>query len=157
MIRDNKIKCMLSFLAGNLSLYFFYKIKNTKKNVDGKDKKYCRLFDNWMTLNERGETFERFFKEREIKDIAVYGYGSIGRHFVAQLSHSDIGIKYVIDKNKDSIITGDIPCYRLSDDMPKVDAIVITPICEYSEIRNTLKRVTSAEIISMEDIIYELL
>lgn len=156
MIGSRK-KCMLSFLAGNLSLYFFLKLKNTKEVGDDKDKRYCRLFDNWLALNERGDSFERFFEERNIKEIAVYGYGNIGKHLVAQLSGSDISIKYVIDKRKDRIATDGIPCCQLSENMPRVDAIVITPICEYSEINNRLKKVTSAELLSMEDIIYELL
>lgn len=153
----NTIKWILSFVAGNLNLYLLYKLKDTKKDSDDKNKRYCRLYDNWLLLNERGDTFEQFFKDRNIKEIAVYGYGDIGRHLVAQLSDSNINIKYVIDKRKDSIITDSIPCYQLSDNMPAVDAIVITPVCEYSEIRNKLKGVTSAEIISMEDIIYELM
>lgn len=153
----NKIKCILSFLAGNLSLYLFYKLKDTKKVTDDKDKRYCRLFDNWLLLDERGNSLEKFFREKNIKEIAIYGYGNIGRHLVAHLSNSDINIKYVIDKRKNSIITDSIPCYQLSDNIPDVDAIVITPICEFTEINNTIKRFTDAEIISMEDIIYELL
>lgn len=153
----SKKKYILSFLTGNLSLYLFYKFKNVKKVADDKDKRYCRLFDNWLLLKERGDSFEQFFKERNIKEIAIYGYGNIGRHLAAQLSNSDICIKYIIDKRKGNVITDSIPCYQLSDNMPSVDAIVVTPICEYSEIRNTLKRVASVEIISMEDIIYELL
>lgn len=151
----NKVKCILSFLAGSFSLYLFYRPQKAQGDADGKDKIYCRLFDNWLLLNERGDTVEKFFEERNIKEIAIYGYGNIGRHLAAQLSDSDIHIKYLIDKRKDSIITDGIPCYQMSGHMPGVDAIVITPICEYAEISNRLKKVTSAELISMEDIIYE--
>lgn len=153
----NKIKYMLSFLAGSLSLYMFYKPKSIQRAANDKDKIYCRLFDNWLILNERGDTLEQFFKGKNIKEIAVYGYGKIGRHLVAQLSDSNIHINYVIDKRKDSMIADNIPCYQLSDHLPAVDAIVVTPICEFSEIRNKLRKVTSTEIISMEDIIYELI
>lgn len=153
----NKIKYMLSFLAGSLSLYLFYKPKNIQSAAGDKDKIYCRLFDNWLALNERGDTVEQFFKGKNINEIAVYGCGNIGRHLMAQLSDSNIHIKYVIDKRKDSMTADHMPCYQLSDHMPAVDAIVVTPICEYSEIRNELKKVISTEIISMEDIIYELI
>lgn len=156
MQRD-KEKIILSFLAGNLSLYLYYKIKSTNKNVDDKNKKYLQLFEKWLILAERGDSIRQFFEARNIKEIAVYGYGNIGKHLVAQLSGSDINIKYVLDKRKDCIITDNIPCYPLLGKIQSVDAIVITPICEYMEIKNTLKRVTSAELISIEDIIYELL
>lgn len=156
-MRRNLWKFILSFLAGNLSLYLLYKYKFTKKAVDDKNKRYLQLFDKWMILMERGDTIEQFFKERNIKEIAVYGYGNIGKHLVKQLSDSNINIKYVIDKRKDSIVMDNISCYQLSDNMPTVDAIVITPICEYTKIKNALNEVTSAEIISIEDIVYELL
>lgn len=156
-MRRNLWKFVLSFLAGNLSLYLLYKHKFTKKAVDDKNKRYLQLFDKWMILTERGDTIKKFFMEKNIKEIAVYGYGNIGKHLVTQLSDSDINIKFVIDRRKDSIIVNSIPCYQPSDNLPSVDAIVITPICEYTEIKNALNEVTSAKIISIEDIVYELL
>lgn len=156
-MRRNLWKFVLSFLAGNLSLYLLYKHKFTKKAVDDKNKRYLQLFDKWMILTERGDTIKKFFMEKNIKEIAIYGYGNIGKHLVTQLSDSDINIKFVIDRRKDSIIVNSIPCYQPSDNLPSVDAIVITPICEYTEIKNVLKEITSAELISIEDMIYDLL
>lgn len=150
-------KVVFPFLAGNISLYLFYKLKWNKKTADNKNKKYSQLFDNWLILTERGDTIDTFFKERNIKEIAIYGYGNIGRHLVTQLSDSDISIKYVIDKRKGGILTDNIPCYQISDKMPSVDAIVITPFCEYSQIENGLRGITPAKLISIEDIVYELL
>ncbi len=156
-MNGNGKKCILSFLAGNVSLYLFYKFRNMKKGVEDKNKKYCLLFDNWLILTERGDAIEQFFKTRNIKEIAVYGYGNIGRHLVTQLSNSDINIKYIIDKRKGGTMIDNIQCYRLSDRMPDVDAIVVTPICEYKEIKDILRKIVSVEIISLEDIVYELL
>lgn len=156
-MRRNLWKFVLSFLAGNLSLYLLYKHKFTKKAVDDKNKRYLQLFDKWMILTERGDTIKKFFMEKKIKEIAIYGYGNIGKHLITQLSDSDINIKFVIDRRKDSIIVNSIPCYQPSDNLPSVDAIVITPICEYTEIKNVLKEITSAELISIEDMIYDLL
>lgn len=159
----NKKNCsIVSFLAGNLSMWLLYELRMVKKKmnintVGHKDKKYLKLFDNWLILIERGDCIERFLKEKNIKSIAIYGYGNIGRHLMIQLSDSDIQIKYVIDKNRDGILTNDIPCYLPTQDMPGVDAIVVTPICEYLEIKNSLEKFTQASIISIEDIIYELL
>lgn len=156
-MRRNFWKVILSFLAGNLSLYLFYKYRFIKKSVDNKEKRYLQLFDKWMILIERGDTIKKFFTEKNIKEIAIYGYGNIGKHLVAQLSDSNINIKFVIDRRKESIMGSNIPCFYPSDDLPSVDTIVITPICEYTEIKNALKKITSAELISIEDMVYELL
>lgn len=156
-MRKNGIKLVLFYLAGSLSSYLFCKFKSMRKNVEEKDRKYSRLFDNWLILVERGDDVGQFFRERDIKEIAVYGYGNIGRHLVTQLLQLDVSVKYVIDKRKDGTITNNIPCYQLSDNIPNVDMIVITPICEYQKIECALKEISSAKIISVEDIIYELL
>ena len=63
-MRRNLWKFILSFLAGNMSLYLLYKHKFTKKAVDDKDKRYLQLFDKWMILMERGDAIEQFFKEK---------------------------------------------------------------------------------------------
>lgn len=159
---NKKYSSIVSFFAGNLSMLLLHKLRMVKERVninaaEHKDKKYLKLFDNWLILIERGDGIESFLKEKNIKGIAVYGYGNIGRHLVTQLSDSGIQIKYIIDKNRDGILINDIPCYLPAKDMPDVDAIIVTPICEYLEIKNSLKKFTQASIISMEDIIYELL
>ena len=156
-MRRNFWKFVLPFAAGNLSLYLLNKRKFSKKGVDDKNKRYLQLFDKWMILTERGDSIKKFFAEKNIKEIAVYGYGNIGKHLVTQLSDSDINIKSVIDKRKDRIIANNIPCCQPSGNMADVDAIVITPICEYAEIKNVLKKSTSAELISIEDMVYDLL
>lgn len=92
-MRRNFWKFVLPFAAGNLSLYLLNKRKFSKKGVDDKNKRYLQLFDKWMILTERGDSIKKFFAEKNIKEIAVYGYGNIGKHLVTQLSDSDINIK----------------------------------------------------------------
>ena len=156
MSRDKKY-FMYLFTMASLALCLQYWIKSKKAMETDKNKKYFKLYENWMILLERGDSVKRFFKERNIKEIAVYGYGNIGMHFIEQLSGSDVSIKYVIDRRKGDILTGNIPCCQPSDNIPNVDAIIVTPICEYPQIRDMLKASTAAEIISIEDIIYELI
>ena len=156
MSRDKKY-FMYLFTMASLALCLHYEIKSKKAMEIDKNKKYFKLYENWMILLERGDSVKRFFTERNIKEIAVYGYGNIGKHFIEQISGLDVSVKYVLDKRKVNILHSNIPCYQPSDDIPNVDVIVVTPICEYVQIKNTLKSLTSAEIISIEDIIYELL
>lgn len=51
-----------------------------------------------MTLRERGKHIINYFIQYEITEIAVYGYGTLGKHLVQELDNSDISIKYIIDK-----------------------------------------------------------
>lgn len=151
------LKYALAFLTGTVCGSVFHKYKGTPKRGEDKNRKYSQLFDNWLILSERGENIGTYFKERDMKEVAVYGYGNIGRHAVTQLSHADIRVKYIIDQRKDGILSGDIVCYGMGDSLPDVDAVIVTPICEYGEIENRLQKKISVPILSIEDIIYELL
>lgn len=149
---------VLSFLFGNITCNFMKDVVLSDKGKvkDEKDKIYNRLFHNWLLIIERGNGIEEYFYEKGIKEIAVYGYGNIGRHLVEQLIKTDISIKYIIDKNK-KVVSDNIDVYHLTEKIPDVDAVIVTPICEYQSIKKKIENKVSGEIISMEDIIYELM
>ena len=148
-------KNIISFLLGNVSFYILNRYLHSKEHKDERDRRYCQLFDNWLVLQERADGIEEYFHARNIKEIAVYGYGNIGRHIVAQLSGTDITVKYVIDRSEGK----DYPIdrYRLTDRLPEVEAIIVTPICEYKQIKDELRNRGTWKMISIEDVIYELL
>lgn len=148
--------CIWSFFLGGCFFSLFNKLRRDKKDIDKKDRKYCQLFDNWMILLEKGNCIVEYFEKNHIKVIAVYGYGNIGRHLITQLSETDVTVKYIIDKREGITVEG-IDRYLLNDDYPEVDAIIITPILEYGQIEKELKNRVLGRIISVEDIIYELL
>jgi len=154
--RKNIKKYIWLLILECISFCFFNSFPYFRKNKEEKDKKNSQLFDNWLVIIERGEKIETYFQKNNIKEIAVYGYGNIGRHLVTQLLDTSINIKYIIDKRK-AVITGKIEKYSPKDNLPEVDAIIITPICDYNGIKDVLYDKISGKIISIEDIIYELL
>lgn len=149
---------ILSFLFGNVNCYLIREFAFHARKEEGneKDKIYNRLYHNWLLIIERGDRIEDYFHDKGIKEVAVYGYGNIGRHLVKQLIKTDVSVKYVIDKNKKDV-SENIDIYHPTDKLSEVDAVIITPICEYQSIKNKIDKKISGEIISMEDIIYELM
>lgn len=156
MKKGRKVSNIVSFLLGNASFFLLSRFIYSNRSIDEKDKKYCQLFDNWLILNERGSRIEEYFHARGIKEVAVYGYSNIGRHLVTQLIRTDIKIKYIIDK-RNVIIEYGIDRYCLRDKLPEVEAVIVTPICEFQTIKKEVSDKVSCEVISIEDIIYELL
>lgn len=75
-----------------------------------------------------------------------------GGMLCTELQDSDIRILYGIDKNKDGIIT-DIDILAPEDKLPDVDAVIVTPITLFDEIRDTIGKKTKADILSLKDII----
>lgn len=146
---------LLCFILGSAFGHFFEKKKVQGKNGE-KDKKARQLFDNWLVLAERGIGIEEYFHKKDIHKVAVYGYADIGNHLVVQLEDTDIEVRYIIDRRPCSP-TGGIEWYRPTDRLPAVDAVIITPVWEYDQIKEALQCEISGQIISIEDIVYELL
>ncbi|SFB11918.1 Glycosyltransferase WbsX [Selenomonas ruminantium] len=113
-----------------------------------------RAFDVWMSIRERGGCIADWLEKYDIREVAIYGLGYLGRHLLVELKHSHIEVKYVIDKKADNIFA-EYPLYNLRDDMPKVDAIIITPAGQYDAIRCELHRFVSYKTISLEHILTE--
>lgn len=154
--RRSVANCFLFFFLGNVCFYLGNRLTYSAKGGNTKEKKYYQLLDNWMILLEKKSNIAEYFCKRNIKEIAVYGYGSVGRHLVTQLLKSDVNVKYVIDKRVGDKENG-IERYLPTDKIPEVEAIVVTPVAEYQEIEEKLQRRFSGEIISVEDIVYDML
>ena len=64
---------------------------------------------------------------------------------------TDINIKYGIDRLIREFDNLDI--FQPNNKLPSVDAIIVTPVDEFEEIRNHLKLINKTEIVSLEEII----
>lgn len=79
---------------------------------------------------------EEYLKQKQIKSIAIYGYGFFGRLLCRELENSDIQIMYVIDRNKD--FDTEIRLISPDEEWDKVDAIIISPL-SYQDIMEEWK------------------
>ena len=122
------------------------------------EKKYYDLekIFNWLnritSLDNALETFEKYFQKEHINSIAIYGIGNMGKKFYKIVKESSkISIGYIIDMNVKDYETMKI-C-NLDDALGKVDAIIVTPITSFNEIRHQILGKCNYRIISMEEII----
>lgn len=114
---------------------------------------FTYLFHFWMQAIEEEKNVASFFQSRKYFEIAIYGMGILGKHLKAQLEHSGCTVSYTIDKN---IIYYEDVLYDLrlnTDKLQKADVIVVTPVMEYEEIREELKKYTHVDIVSLEEVI----
>ena len=82
--------------------------------------------------------------------------GRLGIHLQYELEKSGIHIKYGIDRRGQG--AGDlIKIYNPFQKLPEVDAVVITILGEYKEIGQMLRNSICCPMISLEEIIQELL
>ncbi len=132
---------------------------NTEEQYDLLEKKcaryeeYWRILDEWLCLKEEQIPLEKYFQENEIDSIAIYGMGMLGKHLLKELEKSSIKIKYGIDRAI-KVVSEGIKMYSPSENLPEVDAIVVTATYDFYEIKAKLQINNTCKIISLEDIVF---
>lgn len=122
-----------------------------------KFKKYYNMLNQWLLIRNEDRTLAEYFTNQGYQDIAVYGMGEMGNRFLEEVQKSDaLTIKYAIDKEADGILL-DLEVKTLDDTLEPVDVIVVTAVFAYEDIRKLLKSKTDIKVISLEDVIQELL
>ncbi len=114
-----------------------------------------KLYDRWMQTKQEGKSVIDYFHANNIKSIAIYGMSFVGQRLYDELKDSDITVRYCIDKNATGIYT-DVDIVSPEDELEDVDAIVVTAIYFFNEIEEKLGAKTDIEIMSLEDILFEL-
>ncbi len=112
------------------------------------------MMEKWMRIKQNEIGLDSYFNSYNYKKIAIYGMGDIGRLLINELSKSEIKVIYGIDKNPGAA-DEKIDIYSPDDELPEVDAIVVTAIAYFDDIEAMLSQKISCPVISLEDIVYE--
>lgn len=133
--------------------------KTLKEKVDYKSKmseKHLALYlmmNQWVKVKQENKSIAGYLEAEGYKSIAIYGMNYVGETLMDELLNSSVEVKYGIDKNADTIYA-DVDILRPEDELPEVDAIIVTAITFFDEIEDDLSRKVDCPIISMEDILY---
>ncbi len=129
--------------------------EETKRLFEGaiKARFQYKFMNQWLLLKQRGVDFSIFFEQKGIYAIAVYGAHYMGQRLYDELKGSPVDVKYVIDRNP-SIEDWEIPVVHPDDTLEKVDAVVITPIFDFLDIKADLAQKMDCCIISIEEMLF---
>lgn len=117
--------------------------------------KHWRLFScsiEWLKFRQNKQTLLDFFETHNLKNVALYGAGNLGICLLEELKNGGVKVNYFIDKIKNGKIKG-IPIYAVDKSIPKVDAIIVTVIDSFEEVKKELFLITDMPIISLEEIL----
>ncbi len=104
------------------------------KNMNS-EQLYAKRFEefqeshNMLTMwlcSHYGTKIEDYLRQKQIKNIAIYGYGFFGRLLCRELENTDIQIMYIIDRKQD--FDTDIRIVSPEEEWDKVDAIIVSPL-----------------------------
>ncbi len=130
------------------------KINSRKQNEPTNElKKNIWCYQNihkMLTKREQNKSIRVFFSNNNYSNIAIYGMGVLANHFIIDLKHAEIPIKYIIDENANSIVD-EYPIYEPNNNLPIVDVIVIT-VYDEGIILEKLKNMCSTDIIMIDEI-----
>lgn len=117
---------------------------------------FYNLLIEWLSLRQQGVNLKEYFEFNGYKTIAVYGMKELGERLVDELKDTGIEVKYVVDRNKDMVVT-DLPKYTPDEELPEVDVMVVTAVYYYNDIAEEMEEKVPFHIVSLEDVVYGLM
>lgn len=136
-------------------VYFSRFCENIMEKVQESAKRNSYNFKcacKWLNSSRSKTSVAEWLNKRNIHEVAIYGMGDLGNHLLKELVETGTSVKYVIDRNTNRDV-GTYHCYSNTDKLPKVQAIIVTPVYEFKTIAETLDIENTTEVISLENII----
>jgi len=113
------------------------------------------VLKKWFLLHVQGKTLVSYFISNGYKSIAVYGMTELGQYLISELKTSTINIRYGIDRRAE-VLKAEVPILTIEDELPEVDAVVVTAVFYYDEIAEGLLNRMECPVLSLEDILYSI-
>ena len=129
------------------------KINDTQRMSD----KHLALFlmmNQWVKVKQEGKNLASYFEQNGYKRIAVYGMSYAGETLLDELNGTNVQVVYGIDKKADKLYAG-VDILTIEEDLDEVDAVVVTAITFFDEIKEKLSARINRPILSLEDVLYE--
>lgn len=161
MIKYIVFMCVGFILGGCLTAYAFImkcgKLIMSANEHEAKTRNYYDVFHIWMTKREEGKNLSKYLGENYYKRIAIYGKGRIAEHLNVDLMAIGYHVEYYIDEKSEKI-EKDIKLYRIDEELPMVDLVVVTVLKEYDIICEKLAKsycCKNVDFISAEKLIID--
>lgn len=114
-----------------------------------------QMMGGWLEAKLRDMSVAEYCKDHGYNRVAIYGMGLAGQILYEELKGTDVQVLYAIDRNKANVISK-VDIYSPTERLPKVDAIIISAITYFEEIADMLQERVNCDIVSLEDIVYDL-
>lgn len=124
------------------------------KAMSDKHLELFRMMNQWVRIKQENKNLAEYFERHGFYRVAVYGMSYAGETLVDELKNTKIEVAYGIDRNADSIYS-EVELFTGADELGVVDAVVVTAITRFDEIKENLRGKVNCQIISLEDVIYE--
>lgn len=130
--------------------------KETDENQKLAEKNRTQFFVmiQWLKLWQTGRSISSYLSERGYKRVAIYGMSYTGERVLFELKNAGIEVIYGIDKRAGGVAS-EINILLPDDNLPHVDAVIVSETYFFEEVKSTLSEKLSCPIISLEEVVYE--
>ena len=155
------VNATLLIMSGTI-LGIFLTAKKTEKILgilganNAKSKALYEMLKKWITLKAEKKGICSYLEEKGYSTVAIYGISDIGEILLEELINENVVVKYAIDRNAAYIKTT-VDVLAPDDDLPVADVVIVTAITFFDEIKSNLKTKIQCPILSLEEILDELL
>ena len=118
-----------------------------------KYKLFTKLFVTWISCDNNVGNIAEYLQNRNCTDIAIYGFGILGKILYNQLKGTNCNVKYIVDVNEN--IVCDIPIYHDLIDIEPVNLIVVTVLLDSERVVEQISKI-GIQSISFEQLIDEI-
>lgn len=129
----------------------FLRIKKRVESQIDKYSQYAQLESLFSDLNSI--QVEECMRKKGYNTIAVYGYGVFGKKFIDYLQATQIKIAYAIDENVKAFRDSNMDLFSPEDELGTVDAVVVSAIFAFDEIRGKLEKKMSCDIVALDKLL----
>ncbi len=112
------------------------------------------MMSRWVRDKQDGKNFADYLNKKGYRRIAVYGMSYAGECLVNELKETNVKVAFGIDQRAETM-NSDVDVKTMNEKWEEVDAIVVTAITFFDEIKENLEKKVTCDIISLEELIYE--
>lgn len=148
---------VISFCMGFSCAVLVYKNKR-KIEIKNKEEQHNKLFlyfhilNMWMEMRQKGKSAVSFLQKKQIRKIAIYGMKELGERFYEEVKNTDIEVVCIIDKNPQQVL-GDFRVISPKENIPKVDAVIVTADYYFAEIKKQMEERVDCPIYSLHGVL----
>lgn len=119
-----------------------------------------RLLGKWVEISIRGLRIGKYLRENNVKSVAIYGWGDVGKKLYHELVQWKVRTEYVLDKNVADTGLAELEIYSpaaCGAALRTVDAVIVTVLTEFNEIKELLENLGYRNIYSLNNILDKVL
>ena len=137
---------------------FIQKDNSIKKFMcaGNKFKDYSTVMKLWIKDEDNLDKVNKYFEMNDIRSVAIYGYGDMGRVLEYILDKTFVKIKYIIDRNADNIESKKDIC-KVEDIKDDIDMVIVTALNDFENIKRTLEKKNICNVESMDSWVEKIL